>query len=182
MSEYTDIELLEMFRKADTSDYAFNLMVRKYQKQIYWNVRRMVMNHEDADDITQNVFIKVWRNLNNFREASQLSTWIYRISVNETITFINKQKIKSFLSFSNYETHLSNALKDDAGFNGNHIERTLQQALLTLPPKQRLTFNMRYYDELPYEKISEILGTSVGALKASYHLAVKKIEKFVSEN
>ncbi|MEI8202271.1 MAG: sigma-70 family RNA polymerase sigma factor [Bacteroidota bacterium] len=182
MSDYTDIELLEKFRNADTSDYAFNLIVQKYQKQIYWNVRRMVLNHQDADDITQNVFIKVWRNLHQFRQDAQLSTWIFRIGVNETLTFIKRQKLKSLVRFTDYEEQLSNSLKDDSFYTSNQTEHLLQMALLKLPPRQRLVFNMRYYDELPYEQMSAILGTSVGALKASYHIASKKIENFISSN
>ncbi len=182
MNEFTDSELLEKFRNADTSDYAFNLIVQKYQKLLYWNIRRMVLKHEDADDITQNVFIKVWRNLHQFREDALLSTWIYRIGINETNSFIKKQKLKYFVRFSDYEEHLINSLKDDSFFSGNQTEHILQKALLKLPPKQKQVFNMRYYEEMPYEEISDILGTSVGALKASYHLAAKKIEKFINGN
>jgi RNA polymerase sigma factor (sigma-70 family) len=182
MTEYSDIELLQLFRETKTSEQAFNLIVRKYQNQVYWNVRRMVIDHDDADDITQNVFIKIWRSLDNFREDARLSTWIYRIGVNETITFINRKKMKAMLRFSDYEEQLTNSLHESDYFSADKTEQIFQKALITLPAKQRLIFNMRYYDELTYENISDILGTSVGALKASYHHAVKKIENFISSH
>ncbi|MDP4267572.1 MAG: RNA polymerase sigma factor [Bacteroidota bacterium] len=178
--DYSDKELLELFKT--NSSYAFNLLVRKYQKQIYWHVRRIVIVHDDANDIVQNTFIKVWENLKNFREESKLYTWLYQIATNESINFLKKKRTKFFIPIIDVESELSQKLEDNNCFSGNQIQLKLQKAILKLPEKQRIIFNMRYFDELPYEKISEILGTTVGGLKASYHHAVKKIEKFVIEN
>lgn len=141
----------------------------------------MVINHEDTDDLVQDTFYKVWKYLDDFREDSKIYTWIYRIATNEALAFIKKQKIKNALIFSNYEKKLENHLADDNFFSGTEIQLKFQKALLILPEKQRVVFNMKYFDELKYDEISEILGTSVGALKASYHIAVKKIEKFLIE-
>ncbi len=179
MEEYTDSELLEKFRDATTRHYAFNLLVTKYQKKIYWHVRRMVLDHDDANDITQNIFIKIWQGLDNFRQDSQLYTWLYRIASNESITFLNNKKKRFFVSFESVEYEMGNKLEHDPLFSGDQIQLKLQKAVLSLPPKQRQVFNMKYYDALKYEEISEILGVTVGALKASYHHAVKKIEKYI---
>jgi RNA polymerase sigma-70 factor (ECF subfamily) len=143
----------------------------------------MVINHDDADDVTQDIFIKIWRNLEKFREESQLYTWLYRIATNECITFLNKKKQKQNVSLDDdNSSYLSETLADTTYFNGDKAQMKLQQALLTLPEKQRLVFNMKYFEDLKYDEISEILGTSVGALKASYHLAVKKVENFFNNN
>ncbi|MDD3878215.1 MAG: sigma-70 family RNA polymerase sigma factor [Bacteroidales bacterium] len=182
MEKHTDIDILNLFENEETKDFAFTVLVRNYQKQIYFLIRRMVINHEDANDLTQDTFIKVWQNLSAFKQQSKLFTWIYKIAVNVTITFLNNKKKFLFIPFVDIESNLSNNLINDPFFNGDSIQLKLQKAILTLPQKQRLVFNMKYYDELKYEEISEILGTSVGALKASYHLAVKKIEKYISEN
>lgn len=179
---YSDKELLELHKNTEQASYAFNLIVRKYQERVYWHIRKMVLSHEDANDLVQDVFIKVWRGLDNFREDSQLFTWIYRIATNETISFLKKKRTRFLLPIVNVESQLCNTLQSDSYFNGDKIQLKLQKALLTLPQKQRLVFNMKYFDELKYEQISEILGTSVGALKASYHLAVKKIEGYLAEN
>ncbi len=181
MPEYTDIELVELFRDADRKHYAFNLLVRKYQEKVYYFVRRLVINHDDADDVVQNVFIKVWNNLGSFREDSKLFTWLYRIAVNESLSFLKSKQLRSFLSLSSPEAMMVNSLRDDHYFDGTEIQRRLATAIIRLPKKQQLVFNMRYYDDLTYDEMSEILGTSVGALKASYHFAVKKIEEFVTE-
>jgi len=177
-----DKELLIQFRNSNTRTYSFNLLIRKYQQKIYWHVRRIVITHEDANDVTQETFIKVWKNLDSFKEESQLFTWIYRIATNEALSFLRKKRTKYFIPIVNIENALSNKLVDDNFFSGDEIQLKLQKALLTLPEKQRLVFNMKYYDELKYEKISEITGTSVGALKASYHHAVKKVEKYLLSN
>jgi RNA polymerase sigma factor (sigma-70 family) len=176
MAEYSDKELLEMFH-ADQSSYAFNLLVRKYQKKIYAHVRRIVIDHDDANDVVQNIFIKVWKGLEKFNEDSELYTWIYRISVNESLTFLKKKRTKFFIPIHNVEKEMSDKIDAGEHFLGDEIEKKLQKALLTLPEKQRVVFNLRYYDEMPYEEMSKVLGTSVGALKASYHIAAKKIEE-----
>lgn len=137
----------------------------------------MIVNHNDADDLVQESFIKVWNNLDKFRGESNLYTWIYRIATNEVLAFIKKQKSQNTVSLHDVESSLSNTLKEDVYFNGDDAQIKLQQALASLPPKQRLVFNMKYFDEMKYEEIAEILETSVGALKASYHIAVEKIKK-----
>jgi RNA polymerase sigma-70 factor (ECF subfamily) len=153
--------------------------VRKYQEKLYWHIRRIVVDHDDANDVLQNVCIKVWKSLDNFREDSQLYTWLYRIATNESLTFLEQQKKRSAVSFSDVETGLSNKLKADRYFDAGKLEWKLQLAIQTLPEKQRLVFGLRYYDEMPYEEMSRVLDTSEGALKASYHHAVKKIEEFM---
>lgn len=175
----SDEELLNRLRDSEQRNYAFNLLVRQYQERVYWHIRRMVIDHDDADDVMQNTFIKAWRNIDKFRGDSALFTWLYRIATNEALTFLKKKRQRFFLPLVDVEHELSSLLDEGAGFSGEEIERKLQKAILTLPEKQRLVFNMKYFDELKYEDMSEILGTSVGALKASYHHAVKKIEKFL---
>lgn len=176
---YTDDHaLLLAFRDERTRDAAFTQLVRLYQERLYWHIRRMVLDHDDAHDVLQNVFIKVWRALGDFREQSGLYTWLYRIATNETLTWIEQRKRRASVSLSDEENDLSERLVAQPGFDGTQLEWKLQKAIQTLPDKQRLVFNLRYFDEMPYEKMSEVLGTSVGALKASYHHAVKKIEAF----
>ena len=182
MNSYSDRELLEMFRKSDTKNYAFNLLMRKYQERLYWHVRKIVISHDDADDVVQNTFLKVWSGLESFREDSQLFTWLYRIATNEALTFLKKKKTKFLLPLVDVEQQLCRTLETDPYINGNELQIKLQKAILKLPEKQRVVFNMKYYDEMKYEDMSETLGTSVGALKASFHHAVKKIEKFLEED
>jgi RNA polymerase sigma factor (sigma-70 family) len=177
-----DKELLSLFRDKNTRNYGFNLIVRKYQERLYWHVRRIVISHEDADDVIQNTFINVWRGLEDFRETSQLYTWLYRIATNEALNFLKLYRKKFLIPIITVENKLNNTLESDLYFNGDEIQLKLQKAILTLPERQRLVFNMKYFDEMKYEEISEILKTSVGALKASYHHAVKKIEKILSED
>lgn len=174
-----DKSLLALYRAPDTKEKGFTLIIRKYQERLYWHIRRMVMDHDDANDVLQNVFIKVWKNLENFREDAQLYTWLYKIATNESLTFLEQQKRKTSVSLSEVETGLSNKLRADPQFDPNKLEWKLQRAILSLPDKQRLVFNLRYYDEMPYEEMSKVLDTSEGALKASYHHAVKKIEEFI---
>ncbi len=174
-----DKELLIQFREAATKEKSFTLIVKKYQEKLYWHIRRMVVSHEDANDVLQNMFIKVWKALENFREDSQLYTWLYRIATNECLTFLEQQKKRTSLSLSDVESGLSNRLKADEHFDANKLEWKLQVAIQQLPEKQRVVFNLRYYDEMPYEKMSKVLETSEGALKASYHHAVKKIENYI---
>ena len=158
------------------------MLMVKYQQRLYWQIRRMVINHADADDVLQNVFIKVWKNLDKFEQQSQLFTWLYRITVNESLTFLNQKKRQNTDSLENENTNLAEQLTADRYFDGDEIQKKLQLAIDGLPNKQKQVFLMRYYDELSYEEMSEILGTSVGALKASYHFAVKKIESFLTED
>jgi len=177
-----DKEILEKFAKEESRNMAFNQLVRKYQQKIYWHIRKMVIDHEDADDLTQDVFIKVWKHLENFRQDAQLYTWLYRIATNECLNFLKSKKRKFFLPINDVEAELTAKIDQQENLSGDEIQLKLQKALLKLPDKQRLVFNMKYYDDLKYEEISEILGTSVGALKASYHLAVKKIEEYVTKD
>jgi len=179
MKQVEDAEILEKFSVEKTRQEAFNLLLNKYQQKIYWHIRRMVIDHDDTDDLVQDVFIKVWKNLENFRNDSQLYTWIYRIATNESITFLNKKKQKNNTPLDEVSGELSESLIEPSYFNGNDIQLKLQRAILTLPEKQRLIFNMKYFDDMKYEDISQVLGTTVGALKASFHIAVKKIEAFM---
>lgn len=183
----TDREILDLFHSGSGKERAFTFLIERYQQKVYWHIRRMVRDHEDANDVMQNTFLKVWNGLENFRADSQLFTWLYRIATNETITFINYKAKKATISFDgtdngdsdeNYSP--SNYIKGDSHqIDGNDIQARLEKAIESLPEKQKLVFNLRYYDEMPYEQMSEILGTSEGALKASYHHAAQKIEKYL---
>jgi RNA polymerase sigma factor (sigma-70 family) len=175
----SDKELLAGFRNPATRDQAFGTLMQTYQKRLYWHIRKMVIDHEDTDDLLQNTFIKAWKALDNFKEESQLYTWLYRIATNECLTFLRQKNQRAIVSFSTVEHELSQTLESDPSFKGDAIQRKLQQAILTLPEKQRIVFNMKYYDEMKYEEMSAVLDTSVGALKASYHHAVKKIEEYL---
>ena len=177
-----DRELIEKIQNPDTRNYGFNLLVREYQERIYWHVRKMVVDHDDADDLTQDIFVKVWKNLDKFREDAKLYTWIYRIATNECLTFLNKKKKKFFIPINDVSAELSNKIDEGHNLDGDEIQLKLQKALLKLPDKQRLVFNMKYFDEMKFTEIAEITETSVGALKASYHLAVKKIEENLKQD
>lgn len=174
-----DKALLALYRIPETREKGFTLIIQKYQERLYWHVRRLVIGHDDANDVLQNVFIKVWKSLEGFREDAQLYTWLYKIATNESLSFLEQQKRKQSISLSDVEAGLSNKLKADAQFDANKLEWKLQAAILRLPEKQRIVFNLRYYDEMPYEEMSRVLDTSEGALKASYHHAVKKIEEYI---
>jgi RNA polymerase sigma factor (sigma-70 family) len=174
-----DTELLLQFRDPATREKAFTAIIKKYQEKLYWHIRRMVVEHEDANDVLQNVFIRVWNGLENFREDSQLYTWLYRIATNECLSFLEQQKRKSTASLDETETGLGNKVIADKYFDPNKLEWKLQLAIQQLPEKQRVVFTLRYYDEMPYEEMSRVLETSEGALKASYHHAVKKIEDYI---
>ena len=176
-----DKDLLAKIRNPETLNYGFNLLVLTYQQKIYWHIRKMVIDHDDADDITQDVFVKIHKNIASFREDAQLYTWIYRIATNECLSFLQRKKRKFFLPIGDVESELSDKLDRSSHVSGDEIQIKLQKALLKLPDKQRLVFNMKYFDDMPYEEIASITGTSVGALKASYHHAVKKIEEFLTE-
>ena len=174
-----DKELLFQFRNEATREAAFTRIIKKYQEKLYWHIRRMVLEHEDANDVLQNMFIKVWKGLENFREDSQLYTWLYRIATNESLTFLQQQKKRRSFSINDEENNLINKLQADKHFDATKLEWKLQMAIQKLPEKQKAVFNLRYYDEMPYEEMSRVLDTSEGALKASYHHAVKKIEDYI---
>ena len=178
----SDKEMLIRFKDKNSRNYAFDLLCRKYQQQIYFHIRRMLINHDDSNDVTQEVFIKIWKNLDKFREDSNLFTWIYRIATNETFSFLRKKRKKLFIPMVDVEKKLSDSLTSDSFFDSDEIQMKLQKAILKLPTKQRTVFNMRYFEEMPYLEMSEILDTSVGALKASYHIAVKKIKNILTED
>ena len=175
----TDTELLALFRKPATKEKAFTGIVKKYQEKLYWHIRRMLVDHEDSNDVMQNVFIRVWNALESFREDAQLYTWLYRIATNECLTFIEQRKKKASISLNEMESGLSNKIRADNDFDANKLEWKLQLAIQQLPEKQRIVFSLRYYDEMPYDEMSTVLETSAGALKASYHHAAKKIEDFI---
>jgi RNA polymerase sigma factor (sigma-70 family) len=182
MEHYSDEQLLELFHNSDNPNYAFNLLIKKYQEKVYWHVRRLVIDHEDTNDIVQDVFVKAWKSLDRFRSESGLFTWLYRIATNEALTFLKNKKRRFFLPWQDVENTLAQKMESDAYFNGDEIQKKLQRAILSLPEKQRIVFNLRYYDELKYEEMSKVLDTSEGALKASYHHAAKKIEEYVKNH
>lgn len=178
--EVTDLDILTEFKKGN-QDLAFSKLMKKYQERIYWHIRRMVLRHEDADDVIQNTFVKAWKGLPKFREEANLYTWLYRIATNETITFINANKKRQAQSIDEV-SHILQAQKAEHYFSGDEIEIKLHQAISTLPDKQKLVFNMKYFDDMKYQDIADVLGGSVGSLKASYFHAVKKIETFLKTN
>lgn len=180
MGKTDDSELLVMLRDENQRQKAFNLLVKDYSDNLYWQIRKMVLSHDDANDVLQNTFLKCWSNLDQFRGDSRISTWLYRIAINESYTFLNKERQKNVYGITDLEDTMVQNLQGDPYFDGDEAVLKLQKAVLSLPDKQRLVFNMKYYDELKYEEISEILGTSVGALKASYHYAVQKIEAYMN--
>ena len=179
MANLEDHTILELFRDEKSRNSALSHLITKYQQRLYWHIRKIVIDHDDSDDALQNTFIKIWKGRENFKGESQLSTWIYRIATNEALTLVRQKQKRQTTSIHPIEYELSKNLESDNYFTGDVIQLKLQQAILTLPEKQRLVFNMRYYDETPYEQMSEILETSVGALKASYHIAAKKIEEIL---
>ena len=178
---YNEEEIIEQLHDPNRCNAAFGKVIEQYSQGLYWQISRMVFNHDDANDILQNTFLKAWSNIDNFRGSAKLSTWLYKIAINESITFINKERARNEASIDD-DSFLLNNIESDQYFDGDEAQVKLQRAINSLPEKQRLVFNMRYYDEMKYEDMSEILGTSVGALKASYHHALKKIESFFEEN
>lgn len=174
--------IIEKIRSEETRTYGFNLLVREYQERVYWHVRKMVIDHDDADDLVQEIFVKVWKNLGSFREDAKLYTWIYRIATNECLTFLKKKKRKFFVPINDVQGELMEKLDADEQLSGDEVQLKLQKALLKLPDKQRMVFNMKYFDDMKFKDIAEITKTSVGALKANYHHAVKKIEEFLNED
>ncbi len=179
MQHYSDEDILKLYRDDSSRNIALHYLIRKYQQKLYWHIRKIVISHDDTDDVLQNTFIKTWKGLAGFKEESQLYTWLYRIATNESLTFLKQKQRANTTSIHPIEYQLSKSLESDSFFSGDEIQLKLQQAILTLPEKQRIVFNMRYYDETPYEQMSAILETSVGALKASYHIAAKKIEELL---
>ena len=175
-------ELVARLRDPATCRDAFGEVIKLYGEPLYWQIRRMVESHEDADDLLQNTFMKAWSSIENFRGEAKLSTWLYKIAINESITFLARERKRLNLSLDDEESHLVNMIEADTFIDGDDLALKLRMAIATLPEKQRLVFNMRYYDEMKYEDMSEVLGTSVGALKASYHLAAKKIEQYFADN
>lgn len=174
--------LLALIKNPATKQQGFKSLIKENQEKLYWHIRKMVVSHEDADDVLQNTFIKVWKNIDKFRGDSSLSTWMYRIATNEALTFISQLKKRKVISNGLENDYLAEQLQSDEYIEGTEIQMKLQKAILTLPDKQRLVFNMKYFDEKKYNEMAEILETSVGALKASYHHAVKKIEEFLKNN
>jgi len=182
LTESSDKELVQQFRDGNNRNHAFNAIVIKYQERLYWQIRKLVISHDDADDVMQNTFIKAFEGLDRFREDASLFTWLYRIATNESLTFLKKKSRRYILPLGENLNHLQETLESDVYFNGDEIQMKLQKAIILLPEKQRIVFNMKYFEEMKYEEISDILKTSVGALKASYHHALKKLEKYLTED
>ena len=182
MTKIDEQLLVQQLSDPKTQRKAFETVVREYGERLYWQVRRMVLTHDDADDVVQNVFIKAWTHLDDFHNDSKLSTWLYRIAANESIDFMRRKKNQLSVSADDVETGVANQLMADNYFDGDETEAQLQEAISRLPDVQRMVFNMRYYDEMKYSEISQILHTSEGALKASYHIAVKKISEFFKQH
>ena len=180
--KYTEKEIILKLQEPDQQREAFEWIVNTYKEQLYYQIRRMVLSHEDADDLLQNTFIKAWNNLEYFRGEAKLSTWLYRIALNECLTFLNKQRAQKHLSIEESEANLLNQLESDPYFDGDQTQLLFEKAIQTLPEKQRIIFHLKYFQDMKYNEISEIMGTSIGALKASYHHAVKKIEEFFKQN
>ncbi len=177
-----DQDILLRLRAAGTKERAFQDLLSKYSERLYWHIRRMVVSHEDANDVLQNASIKIWKGIEAFREDSSLYTWLYRIASNEALTFLDAQRRHSLQTFEDFEIRMADKLVAEKNFNPNQAEWCLQRAIQRLPGKQQLVFQLRYFEEMSYEQMHEVTGTSVGALKASYHHAVKKIETFLKEN
>lgn len=180
MTTYNEKEIVEQLRNPTLRRKAFECVVEHYGKTLYWQIRRLVMFHDDADDVLQNTFVKAWCNIDKFRGDSKLSTWLFRIAYNESVTFLAQRR--QSLSIDDEEENLAERLESDTFFDGDETQVMLQRAISTLPDKQKAVFNMKYFEEMKYEEMSAVFNTSVGALKASYHLAVKKIEDFFARN
>jgi RNA polymerase sigma-70 factor (ECF subfamily) len=178
----SDNKILELCLDKESQSYGFNLLVRKYQKRLYFHIRKMVLIHDDADDVLQQTFIKAWKSITLFRGESKLYTWLYRIASNACLDFLKDKKKRSTANIDEISEQYLNGLEEDPLYTADDMEKEFQKALLTLPYKQRLVFNLKYFEELKYDEISEITGTSVGALKASYHHAVEKIKAFIKQD
>ena len=182
MNNYNEKEIIALLQDSSRQRKAFECIVKEYSEQLYWQIRRLVFSHDDANDILQNTFIKAWINIDYFRGDAKMSTWLYRIALNECLTFLNKQRAANQLSIDEADKELLNKLESDTYFDGDDTQKIFLQAIHTLPEKQQIVFNLKYFKEMKYEEISEIVGTSIGALKASYHHAVKKIEAFLEKH
>ena len=176
-----EIALVEELQNIQTKEKAFRILIKEYKERLYWHIRKIVISHDDADDVLQNTFIKVFKGINNFKQESKLYSWMYRIATNESITFINKRARERNIDITEMKQKLVSNLQSDKWFSGNDIELILQEAVTKLPEKQQLVFNMKYFDHMKYQEISEILGTTEGGLKASYFHAVKKIENYIKK-
>ena len=173
--------LIEQLINVQTREKAFRELIFLYKERLYWHVRKIVISHDDTDDVLQNTFIKIYKNIGKFKQESKLFSWMYRIATNEAITFINKRNKERNIDISEVQEQIVSTLESDIYFSGEEIQEILQKAIASLPQKQQLVFNMKYFDNIKYTQISEILGTSVGALKASYFHAVKKIESYIKK-
>ena len=182
MNNYNEKEIIALLQEPTRQREAFECIVKEYSEQLYWQIRRLVFSHDDANDILQNTFIKAWINIDYFRGDAKMSTWLYRIALNECLTFLNKQRAANQLSIDEADKELLNKLESDTYFDGDETQKIFLQAIHTLPEKQQIVFNLKYFKEMKYEEISEIMGPSIGALKASYHHAVKKIEAFLEKH
>jgi len=175
-------QLVSALQSNSQKEEAFRSLVRQYKERLYWHIRKIVISHDDTDDVLQNTFIKIFRNIDRFQGDSKLYTWMYRIAINEAITFINKKAKRQNITSEEIKDKIITNLESDVYFNGDEIQLQLQKAIATLPQKQQLVFNMKYFENHTYEALSEILETSVGGLKSSYHIAVKKITQFLKTN
>ncbi len=182
MKDFDEESLILLLQNPETQNKAFEVVVRKYSEQLYWQIRRMVLSHDDTNDLLQNTFIKAWTNLNSFRGEARLSTWLYRIAINESLTFLAREHNTQTVDLESPEGNIADKLEGDTWFNGDDAQKLLQEAISTLPSKQRMVFNLKYFNEMKYEEMSKLLDTSVGALKASYHLAVTKISTFLEKH
>ena len=182
MSELSDTELLALFRREESRNYAFNLIVRTHQRRLYAFVRRMVTDHDEAQDVLQEVFIKAWKGLDGFREDAQLYSWLHRIAYNQSINHLKRLRRGLFVNNDQVLERLTADMDRSEHFTGDAIQKKLQRAVMRLPDKQRAVFTMKYFQEMKYTEISDATGTSVGALKASYHIAVKKIEAWLTSD
>jgi RNA polymerase sigma factor (sigma-70 family) len=179
---HNEQELISRLQSPQHKDQAFRELLKLYQERLYWHIRKMVYHHDDADDVLQNTFVKIFRHIDSFKGDSKIYSWMYRIATNEAISFLNQKAKMQNITLEEVKEQALNNLTEDIYFEGDQLQLELQKAIATLPHKQQLVFNMKYFDDLTYEELSEILGTSVGALKASYHLAVKKITAYLSKS
>jgi len=182
MNQCKEKEIIVLLQNPERQREAFELIVKKYNETLYWQIRRLVLSHEDTNDLLQNTFIKAWQNIDYFRGDAKISTWLYRIAFNECLNFLKHKRIEGQVSFDKVDEEVINKLESDTYFNGDEIQKTFMRAVHQLPKKQQMVFNLKYFKEMKYEEMSEIFGTSIGALKASYHHAVKKIEVFLEKN
>ena len=182
MNKYNEKEIIALLQDPSRQREAFEAIVKKYSEQLYWQIRRLVLSHDDANDILQNTFVKAWTNIEYFRGDAKMETWLYRIALNESLTFLNKQRASSQVSIDETDCEVLHKLESDPYFDGDDTQKVFLKAVQSLPEKQQIVFNLKYFQEMKYDEISEIVGTSVGVLKASYHHSVKKIEAFLEKH